>query len=86
MRVNRLVRSLDGRCRVGQMGGICKKIQKLGLEDTREGNVDDPPTGGLGAVVWSCEDAQTYLDCEDVLNSPVGLGESWRVVGEFPKP
>lgn len=77
------------------MGGICKKVetmrrysmvQNVGREDTGEGNVDDPLTGGLGAVMWSCEKAQTYLDCEDVLNSPVGLGESWRVVGEFSKP
>jgi hypothetical protein len=77
------------------MGGICKKfesirryfmVQNLGREDTGEGNVDDPQTGGLGAVVWSCEKAQTYLDCEDVLNSPMGLGESWRIAGEFSKP
>jgi hypothetical protein len=35
------------------MGGICKKIQMFGREDTGEGNVNDPPTGGLGAVAWS---------------------------------
>jgi hypothetical protein len=48
------------------MGGICKKfesirryfmVQNLGREDTGEGNVGDPQTGGLGAVVWSCEKA-----------------------------
>lgn len=63
-----------------------QKDPEFGLEDTGEGNVDDPPTSGLGAMVWSCENAQTYLDCEDVLNSSLGLGESWRVVRESPKP
>lgn len=81
-----MVRSLEGRCGVEQRGGICGKIQKFGLENTGDGNVDDPPTGGLGAMVWSCENAQTYLNCEDVLNSSLGLSESWRVVREFPKP